>query len=95
MIYKGLQKVLTFFFFFKEIQKHSLGSLGTACRNIKMASHCFRASYDPITTDSYGYGKIQYGYSTNTKSPLRGFCYIPGGFVVGACVVGPGGGVGG
>jgi hypothetical protein len=33
------------------------------CRNIGMAPCCFRVSH-PITTYSYGYGKIQYGYST-------------------------------
>jgi hypothetical protein len=30
----------------------------TTCRNIEMASHCSRASH-PITTYSYGYGKIR------------------------------------
>jgi type IV secretory pathway component VirB8 len=28
----------------------------TTCRNIEMASHCFRVSH-PITTYGYGYGK--------------------------------------
>jgi hypothetical protein len=38
----------------------------TSCRNIEMASHCFRASH-PITTYNYGYRKIRQRYRTTTN----------------------------
>ena len=44
----------------------------TTCRNIEMASHCLPVIH-PITTRSYGYGKIrlklQYGYEITISFP--------------------------
>ena len=43
---------------------------GTTYRNIEMASHCLPVIH-PITTRSYCYGKVRYGYSTATNLPYR------------------------